>query len=352
MPEVQAAVAPVEFRSVSAPPPPDVEREQVAALPPRERTAAVLKAGMEYIREKDEQGAFAEGEQKAAAEWAQLFEGEKGVNRDNSRALEGMLTALDVVGDDTALGIRSHLTEFLRVQVADQALTYDEWNAKLASATPEERVRLEEEGLYGFVFPQEQPEQNVQQTAPEQSPEDLVITTQIATLEARIKLGQEKKTNTKAEERLLVTLRLAEKANGSLGVLLKTKAIRDLQAAGVRGLEATVEQIAPKEQAAQQAFAAELVRLGVDSTTVERIVNRVGLEQFIQSEGFSKLSGLEESIFGRKLAEGELDALVDATLTAEQKSLLQKYGKKVGLALLILFLVGPMLAIKEATRAK
>ena len=161
--------------------------ESFRKLPPRDQTSRWLGAGIGIIREKLSSGFFNE-ETRPQADKAMLYQGGD-VNPDSSESLRATLHCLKAIGGDEAFETRGNIAKYVSIKFEEKFYSLDEWQEKLAQATPEERTRLESEGLYGFVFPEEseKAEAEATQLAQEKSPEDRIITEQLSLFEGRIK---------------------------------------------------------------------------------------------------------------------------------------------------------------------
>lgn len=322
----------------------DEEREKILALPPRERTAQFLGAGKSLVKEKKGEGLFATPEQDALAELALSYAGGE-LSPESSAALTALDETLAGIPGDEASDIRREIRSYMAVQVGEgegaRVYSIEEWEQKVAQATDAERTQLEAQGRRGYQFnaPRAEEEAGRVQTPTEEQ----ILRDHVGILEGRIRLAREKGEDTEKEEQLLKTLRLAQEANGDLGVLLKLKALRDLRQSGAEGLGEVIAKLEAGAKAAQGEFIKFLEGAGFSASAILAL-QRMGVEGMIQQGVGLQVEGFAKRVFGKDIAQETIDSLMDLTdLTKAQKeALIAQYGKQAGLAMLIFFLLVAM----------
>lgn len=316
-----------------------------------ERVSAFFTVATRRIREKEENGAFdSNKELKEKAKLAGSFKGSTEVTREASDSVKATIEVLEAVKteDPEMQRILDETVPNLRIKVVnedgtDNRYTLEEWRQKLEASTPEERARFESEGLYGFQFPKEKTQESVGPAREKSTGE--VIAVQALQLEAEIVAAKAEGKNTNNQKQLLTTLRLAEQANGEVGVLLKAKALQDLKASGVGGLEELIQRVEGQRPGAEQRLMEHLKASGLSEEEIASFVGltgKEGLDKMIAKGAISGIEGLDKLIFGRELSEEELDKILDNHLGPEEKKSYLGYGKKTGLALLLLLLLSGM----------
>lgn len=289
--------------------------EKFRELSPRDQTSRWLGAGEEIIKKNLSAGFFNE-ETKPQADKAILYQGGD-VNPDSSESLRATLHCLKAIGGDEAVETRDNIAKYVSIKFEEKFYSPDEWQEKLAQATPEEKARLEGEGLYGFVFPEEskKAEAETTQSVEGKSPEDRIITKQLSLLEGKIKTVLQKGGRpTEEQQQLIGALRLAKEAKGEAGVLIKEKALRELKQSGVFGLENTIESLSEEVSIARDKLFSNLKGQGWSEGGINGFIEAVrtgNVEGMIREGKFPEAKGLDKLFFGRELKDEELQRLLD-----------------------------------------
>lgn len=339
---------------------PDVASEVVAARPPRERAAHAITGAQNVIKVKYDGGFFDTDDKlglKEPAEWAILYEGGE-VTPEVSGSLKGMVDSLDAIGGEVAQGIRARLTESMRVKVGEgedaRFLTHEEWKAKLEQADAGERPLLEAQGLYGFVFSQEDEFQARRRAENLRTPEGRVILRHISQIEEEITQlrgnahrSVEENSNLAKAEELLEILRQGERANGEIGIILKARALLEIGRAG-RADEELMDarlNMGAKIKQAEGKLSDYLRGSGMPEADIARIFHggdaMSALENLFKSETFKVDKDFVKLVFGKDAlaTDAELTSLLGNSLTPDQIAWLEKYGKDIKSGLLLLLII-------------
>jgi hypothetical protein len=315
--------------------------EKLRTSSPQDQTSHWLGAGIEIIQEKQRLGFFNE-ETKPQADKAILYQGGD-VNTDSSESLRATLHCLNLIGGDEANKTYGKITQYLNVQYDKNLYSPDEWQEKLAQATPEEKVRLESEGLFGFVFPEEDEKSGAEttQSAKEELPVDKIITEKLSFLEKKGRL-------TEGEQQLIGKLRLAKEARGEAGVLIKASALRDLKTSGVVGLDNEIENLEGQALIASNKLTEHLKEQGWSEDNIKGFIDGVSqgnIENMIKEGKFPKVEGLDRLFFGRELNDEELQRLLDP----EKK---KKWSKDALLIVLLMSAMSSFTFVQEVSKTR
>lgn len=327
----------------------DQARETVNALPARERAGRAIGAAVKLVADRFSEGLLDDkGEEiREAAQASQLYQAGE-VTPETSNGLRGLMTVLKAGDDETSRDLAARISQGYLVKIREgeneQFLTREQWEAEMARTdlSDADREKLAN-GLHGHSFPSENQQAAQAEEAKPPLTEDVVIATQISTLERQIAEAKARGEDTGRKEGILVTLRLASQANGEVGVLLKVKALQDLKASGVAGLDDSLQALGERVPAAQQKLIEYLSVQGVSESDIIAacgLGGRSGLDRLITQGILDKVEGLDELVFGKELTKEDLGDLLDTTdlILQEKQDLLKKYGKKAGFGLLLLIL--------------
>lgn len=319
------------------------EEAELSKMSPRERAGGALRGGVEeIIRKAYDDGFFSEPGKEEAKKDAEAILKAADEGDLDSDGLKLYFKTLKAIGGETADQVGEIAAEHLRVKAGTDLLTKEEWQEKLEQATPEERTRLESEGLYGFVFPEE--------PAREKSAEDEVFGRELQKLEERRNKLKPGESLSQEDGETLMSLRFALQATGDAGVVLKGMTLErlrelvKLRGSMVLGLEEAVKSIESKMPQAESNFLGAFHESGATKEEAAMYLNALKkgkLPEMLQNKTLppEKLKGLSELIFGKELSKKDIGELLEVS---------KKKGLKDWL-LLTFFLaaIGPMEFGKE-----
>lgn len=319
------------------------EKDARPELSPKQRAGKSIAGAKTYIESKKEQlGAEYEG----AIAKALAYDGAT-LSNDSSDSLKSILELLDKIGDPAAHKLRTVLSENVKIKGENGTLyAPDEWQQYLDTLSTDERKRIEQEGLYGFVFPKEQAEL----AAEGMRVSDELIASQIIRLREVIPTLQEQGQDVSLQEQTLLRLEEAQGANGELGILLKAHAI-ELAASttSVNGQPEERALISEQVEKAREQFLAVLKEKGVSEEDVQKITEHMAegnMDAVIDSGILDRVEGLQEMFLGNLSEEEErarAEALIDTSnLSPEAKQAVKdRMGdlKMSGVLLLMLLMV-------------
>lgn len=247
-------------------------------------------------------------------------------NELNSDGLKAFFSSMDAIGDEKAKEIGGEAAKDMRVKVGDQMLTLEKWKVALAavknpdgSQTDAQKIQQQEleNGVFAYSFPEAIEKSSENASIPkEKSAEDKIITDSIKTFEGKIKMAREQGASSEELEETLVLLRLAEKANGEGGVILKHEALRSLSADyKVQGIDNLINDLQEKVQPALDKVASLM-----EHNKAQEFLTAVGegkLEDMISKGKLFKVEGMRELLFGESFTEKELKEAM--TLDSKKK---------------------------------
>lgn len=325
----------------------EVEGKDQGLMPKGEgRVAQFFEAQKKLaIREKLDNGEFDDNpELKKKAELALTYDPGKGVE-ENSGALKANIDILKISGDEGSQIALREISSNISVHLGDESYTLSEWDKKLESTSLDEKVRLEQEGIYGFEFPEEDAGQteSLRKTLPE------VFDEQEKNLIEKIKDAKDKKEDTSKDEALLVGIKLIKEARGETGTYFKQKLLTELQAAGVENLEGLINEINEEAATGKQKLIEFLTERGIKENDMAGITEG-NLDSLVRSGIYKKLEGLDELVFGRKMTEDEVKGILNGIMDKDKAAnFMIAHRKDIGLGiagLILLIIMAGMQAVE------
>lgn len=276
---------------------------------------------------------------KAKAEVAANIDGyEGGLDKRSSAILKSAIEIGEAAeGDEVIQSAVSTIIPDVRVAVVrddkivvegdkKQVFSLSEWRDKLAAATPEERVKLEKEGVYAFAL-EEADESSQQPEESEKQSGDKVIKAQIKVQKEKIskmKREKAKKEDIESEERMLANLKIAEIADNPVGILQRVATLQALKARGVKaeGLEEALSQLELPAVRAQHELVSFLVANGVSAEAASKAAGNArieGLAPLLANPSIRQMKGFSELIFSEKVTDKQLEELLLSLNGKKQK---------------------------------
>ncbi len=295
--------------------------ERFRDMPIRDQVGHWLGGAQEIIKEKRNEGFFND-QTRPQAEKGLLYKGGD-VNPESSQSLEAVLDSLKLVGGEEATATYEAIAKYVKVKIAEgdteKLYILDEWQEKLAQATPEEGVRLKGEGLYGFVFPEEsqqdQPDKQAQ-LAQEKSPEEIEIAKAISEYREFFEKRVKAQGGNPSEEDMqtFVMLSFGQAANGEAGVIFKREALKNLaEERGVQNLESKIGYLEQQMSNSISKVSSLMENQGKAELAKEfgDAVKNGNLMEVIERGKLTKVEGMRELIFGKDFKEEDLNKLLD-----------------------------------------
>lgn len=336
-----------------------LEKEREARSP-LERTKRALVSAKEFINQNKD--VFNDKKQimDLALNCYQDVGSKQEITAETSQGLKAIVEAMDILAPHVPATeelpkVYDQMTEFMRVRYGEgesgRDYTLPEWRKKLAEATDEERQKMEQQGLYGYAYPDQQEAKPDLSQNPEQAVNNL-LREEINRLQAESQAAKDKgeKIPAKTQE-LLVALQLAEKADGEWAVLLKDQALHLLQSDDPEKGALERSALLPKVQEARSAFQQIISQLPAGTrSAVEGQLAQKGITGFIAGGGLNELGNIDGlGNIGSRFYQNQEDLsglLNSLNIDEETKKSIQAIGvlKGLGVAALLLLLL-PVVAI-------
>lgn len=319
----------------------------------REIAGRSMALAKEVIGEQLQAGTLSEDAQTDAS-LVLSFNG--GSTEQTSKVLQATEKSLSALPGDEAKDLLKRIQENQRVKDGSgKTHTREEWTSKLNGVSPEERTVLEQQATYGYDFSDEGGSNSTEaasstDTETSESAENNLIAVTVQELEEQRAALRDKGEDTKGIDGLLNNLRIAEKADGTAGILLKLKA---LEAAGA-SYPGNADEVNARVDAAQQIIGEQLIKSGIAPEQMAELANLLqngDIDGFIKGIGSNNIVGMDVALFGRELQEEEIiEMLNTANIPDDIKRKINLSGgaKMAGLILLLLVVAPVVIAAKAA----
>jgi hypothetical protein len=337
-------------------------KDRLSKLSARKRvTGYTFGTAKEIIERRQRNGKYRDDESREKVASALALNGEGGVTVEASNSLKDVIDLLEDAKkengelEEAAKDTLSEITPYVRIALTDsdgiiKKYSLSEWRQKLETVFSEERLKLEQDGLYCFEFPEEGTDQ--QENTPKKTLDGALDEHEQRLIE-KIKEAKDKKEDTTEDETLLVKIRFAKEAKNGIGSYFKQKLLLEFKAAGAEGLDELIDVINEEAIIGMQKLTKFLEEKGVKQDELDKIV-KGDLDSLIQSGAAKKLEGFDELIFGRKMTEEEVAKILSGSMDKDKiASFITAHKKDIGLGilgLLLLAVMGGMQAVEGLGR--
>jgi hypothetical protein len=347
-------------------------REQLEALPSRDKAAHFLEGALSFARKNADKL-----QQKNTPDMPLSEEDKKrqqqlesALGYDAAKGIEGCSPALrDILNPTTLLPdegesdegenyLREQLSSLTKVKAQEQEYSYQEWQQKKATMTPEEATAADEKALYYFSFPDEAAEEDEGEQSAEKP---LAQRARTAIQTERQKLEQQKNglqpqdPERQNMEKQITRLLLAENADGEIGLLLQQQILQQID---FDGKDELLQQLTESEEfrAAQQKLTQAIEQSGLDGeklTDLKALAEQPdGIVQLLENQDFKNIPDIKKLLFGdNPNQDSVIGSIIDTHFSPAEAHKLKGNLDKGLLVLLILGLIPIAVGTLGATAA-
>ncbi|HRN96045.1 MAG TPA: hypothetical protein PLD54_01195 [Candidatus Levybacteria bacterium] len=314
---------------------------------PRKQTSQYFNASREYIQKHQQVLSQQSEEMSSLIDSALTYDG-NALTRESSESLKSMLTVLSQTGNAIGQDLAENLSRYIKVKDENGKLhTPAEWKTYLESLSEDERSTAETEGLYAFRFPQT--EDATQQEDEVQIPDitNRIITERISALKSKIEAGGLNGEDLEAHKQVLAKLESAERAKGEFGILLKARAIEEVEAY-VPISDEEKQLIMSQYEDAHKKFEEAMREHDIAQEDVTSLLEKIqsgDLEEIQNHPAAQKIEGFAERIYGTEITADMVNMVIESSDIPEDVKERLKLNKDSLSFALLLALYGIVLAI-------
>lgn len=342
--------------------------ERLKNLSPRERAQRYLhETAREIINRRLINGKYDQDVAlKEKVDSALLINEESKVTLQSSESLKNMIFLLEEAKgengrlEEAAEDALREITPYIKVKVetseGSEMYSFSDWKNRLEQFSPEERAQLEQEGLYGFKFPEE-PVASTESA--DETVEDL-FNSQKASLQEKIRQKEAKGEDISAERTQLTLISYAENGEGDNAAYLRRIALKSIGRLGVDIDRFLTKYVKEEDEKSDMQKAEERgkqkIYIGLDrykgelsQKQIEAILSGSFDVEGLMKTDWEKYSDLPETIMGRSLSADETKEMMNTVLGDEKtKYLTKKYGKNILFVIMGLLFMSTIGAVEVA----